>query len=107
MKSISALSLVMLSIACVFVADGCDSKQNSSPPTVFNWTNTLNTSTPTIMTDVWYKAEASYMQLELSATNLNTNQVPLWLQFQFEVINKTQADPLKEDMRIMAVQEIG
>jgi hypothetical protein len=107
MKYTSAFSLMMFSIVCVFIAAGCNSKQSSSPPVVFNWTNALNSSTPTIMTDSWDKAEASWMHLELSATNLNTNEINLWLQLQVEIFDKTKGDPLKDQVRIMAVQEIG
>ncbi|HTB84148.1 MAG TPA: hypothetical protein VK742_10885 [Candidatus Sulfotelmatobacter sp.] len=88
---------------------GCERKRTpvTTAPSSINWTNLLNTSRSTILTGRWEYAEASWMDLRLKKNELTDSELESWLRFQVDVLEQTKSDPLKEEIRIMAVQELG
>ena len=72
-----------------------------------NWTNLIDTSRSTILTGRWEYAEESWMNLNLQKSKMTDAELKLWIQLQADILRGTRSDPLKEEIRIMAVQEIG
>jgi hypothetical protein len=72
-----------------------------------NWTNLINTSRSTIVTGRWEYAEEAWMDLKLQKSKLTDPELKLWIQLQVDILQGTRSDPLKEEIRIMAVQELG
>jgi hypothetical protein len=101
--SISALAFVIVSV----VGLSCERKTTHvASPSPMNWTN-LDTSLPTIITGDWEHAEAAWMDLRLKRTKLTDLELKLWIQLQPDILQGTRTDPLKEEIRIMAVQELA
>jgi len=85
---------------------GCREKQKVDVMSL-DWNSNFNSNRFVVLTDRWEYAERAWMKLRVSqdsSTNFNLNQ---WLEFQVEILTKTQNDPLKEEVRIMAAQEFG
>jgi hypothetical protein len=72
-----------------------------------DWTNFVNASRATIITGDWGPAETAWMDLHLKAWNLKGAELYFWIEFQIEIVQETQADPLKREIRSMAIQELG
>lgn len=47
------------------------------------------------------------MDLRIKRSQLTDPELKLWIQFQVEILQGTRSDPLKDEIHIMAVQELG
>ena len=108
-RSINALRPVMfVCLICVFaLCLGCNDKQKAIVSPIPCWTNIFHLYSNSIVTGKWDEAEDRWMDLKLGATNLTVPEQQMWIAFQVQILECTQNDPLKDQVRIMAVQEIG
>ena len=102
------LTVLILSLPLLVSCPGCGSKTTPvATPSPVNWTNLLNTSRPIILTGDWAHAESAWMDLSIRRSQLTEPELKSWIQFQADILQATRSDPLKEEIRIMAVQELG
>jgi len=88
-----------------FVLAGCERRTNSSPKaTNMTWTNLLQTSRATILNGSWEQAETCWADLKKERRNVNYLQQ--WIQLQVDILEKTESDPLKNELRLEAIQEM-
>ncbi|PYK96041.1 MAG: hypothetical protein DME19_20995, partial [Verrucomicrobia bacterium] len=52
----------------------------------------------------WNKAEAAWDELKRGVRT--KEEINAWVKFQMEVLEKTKSDPLKEELRETAIQEM-
>lgn len=100
------LVLVLVSV----IGLGCERKTTpmaATPVSMNNWTNLIDASRSTIMTGEWWAAEKSWMDLRIKRSQLTDPELKLWIQFQVEIFQGTRSDPLKDEIHVMAVQELG
>ncbi|HTS17543.1 MAG TPA: hypothetical protein VMP11_08220 [Verrucomicrobiae bacterium] len=88
---------------------GCERKttQVAAAPISMNWTNLIDSARSTIVTGDWEHAEKSWMDLSLKKSKWTDPELRLWIQLQVDILQGTRSDPLKEEIRTMAVQELG
>jgi hypothetical protein len=104
------MNLWMLILSFVLVVGlSCERRTAhvAAAPSAINWTNLIDTSRSLIMTGRWEYAEESWMDLKLQKSKLTEPELKLWIQLQPDILQGTRSDPLKEEIRIMAVQELG
>ena len=100
-------------VATAFAILGCNHKSESklSDKKLANepWTNMLSQYKGTILTGSWQQAESYWMDLHLkiNSEKYNEDAANQWIQFQIEFLDKTKADPYRDEIRIMAIQELG
>jgi hypothetical protein len=59
------------------------------------------------MTGRWEYAEKAWADLSMETSKLTEPELKSWIQLQVDILQKTRSDPLKEEIHIMAVQELG
>jgi hypothetical protein len=95
----------MLTLALLLFC-GCEKESvNVKPGT--NWIADFDSSRSLILTGRWDYAESAWMHLGTSKARMTRENLAKWISFQIKILESTQDDPLKEPIRIMAVQEIG
>lgn len=96
-----ALFVVMLLIS------GCRQKQEHNVKHTTDWNSIFSSNRPIVLTGTWQYAESGWMDLKVKRELMSNDDRVRWIQFQVEILQKTQNDPLKEEVRIMAIQELG
>src|SRR5436190_24192130 len=84
---------------------GCERQANSSKSaTNMTWTNLLQTSRVTILQGSWEQAENCWANLKKDSRN--ADHLQQWIQLQVDILEKTESDPLKNELRLGAIQEM-
>lgn len=101
-------SIVFIVIMCVSIISckQSDIKNSTMPkPVTITWTNMLNRYRSTILTGSWEQAENGWAELNVKkpATQEDLRQ---WIQFQVDILETTTNDPLKDQLRIGAIQQM-
>src|SRR5256885_16907350 len=99
-------------VLCTAVCVGCGRQTNntnaSNGDTTANsemtWMLKLTNSQSLILTSQWNKAEAAWDELKRGVRT--KEEINAWVKFQMEVLEKTKSDPLKEELREGAIQEM-
>lgn len=86
----------------------CNRKADAPPsaPTAAtkSWTNMLTEARATVLTAKWDQAENSYAELRSKAI-WPPEELALWMQLQADILEQTKADPLKDQLRLTAIQQ--
>jgi len=69
-----------------------------------NWTNLLQTTRATILTGSWEQAENCWGDLKTDGRR--PENLKAWIDLQVEILEKTQTDPLKNELRRGAIQQM-
>ena len=99
-------------VLCTTLCVGCGRQTNntnaSNGDTTANsemtWMLKLTNSQSLILTSQWNKAEAAWDELKRGVRT--KEEINAWVKFQMEVLEKTKSDPLKEELRETAIQEM-
>jgi len=84
---------------------GCDRQLNSSQnATNITWTNLLQTSRTAILNGSWEQSESAWGKLHRDDRTRGHPQE--WIQLQVDILEKTESDPLKNDLRLGAIQQM-
>jgi len=74
-------------------------------PVTISWTNMLNQYRGTILTGSWEQAENLWAKLNVIKPS-NREDLGQWIQFQVEILETTTNDPLKDQLRMGAIQQM-
>jgi hypothetical protein len=98
--------LVLFTLICA--SCGKQNKNGSNIATVTNsqmsWLERLTNSQSLILTGQWNKAEVAWDELKKGVRT--KEEIDAWVKFQTDVLEKTKSDPLKEELREVAIQEM-
>src|ERR1039458_2806068 len=101
----SCLAFV-LTAACLGVG-GCGRRSATPPPPAAAaepWTNLLAKTRVAVLTARWDQAENAYADLRLKAV-WPPEELELWMRLQVDILEQTRSDPLKDQIRLSAIQE--
>jgi len=99
------LRWVLVFCSSLLLLVGCERKRNRSQnPTNTNWTNLLETCRATILKSSWEQAENCWANLKTNSRN--PDHLQQWIQLQVDILEKTEADPSKNELRLGAIQEM-
>ena len=100
--------LASLAAICAGCSRQDNGKNTSNDGQVANshmtWMVKLTNSQSLILTGQWNKAEAAWGELKRGVKT--KDEINAWVKFQMEVLEKTKSDPLKEELREGAIQEM-
>jgi hypothetical protein len=88
-----------------FVFAGCERRPNSSHnPTETPWNNLLQTSRATILNGSWQQSESAWGNLQRD--DRTGGHLDEWIQLQVDILEQTESDPLKSELRLGAIQQM-
>jgi hypothetical protein len=102
-KRMVTSALVLFFVLMQFA--GCERRPNSSQNTLnITWKNLLQTSRATILNGSWEQSESAWG--ELQRDDRTRDHLSEWIQLQVEILEKTENDPLKNQLRLGAIQQM-
>lgn len=88
-----------------FVLGGCEQRPSSSDnATNMTWTNLLQTSRTTILNGPWEQSESAWGKLQRDGRT--RDHLKEWIQLQVDILEETESDPLKNELRLGAIQQM-
>jgi hypothetical protein len=69
-----------------------------------SWSELLETNQPIILSGSWERAENAYAELRKGV--YSDAELKLWMALQVAILEKTTADPSKDELRLSAVQQM-
>ena len=100
-------------VAAIITLVGCERKNEPKPveqqASNVAWTNMLSQYRGTILTGSWVQAETYWNELHyrINPASCTKDEANQWVQFQIEFLQKTGADPYRDEIRICSIQELG
>jgi hypothetical protein len=96
--------ILRTSLVCIVIILASCADEGAVPERQVAWTNLLASSRSGILTGSWYQAESEWSKLK--KPNWSNEELRLWMELQVEILDKTKNDPLKESLRLVAIQEM-
>src|SRR5262249_53504820 len=105
-RPIENAAIAVAVVAAVLLAIvGCSrGKESAGKPSNASWSSALQSGTPTILTGRWENAENVWSTL--SQRPKDESERKQWIQLQVRILQETVADPLKDEIRVSAIQEM-
>ncbi|MEI6210850.1 MAG: hypothetical protein WCR06_04420 [bacterium] len=106
----AARILVLVSAACGLLLTGCASApaQRASSEEQTPWRAKYARCREMVLSGPAEMAEIAWADLDYTGSpKLDKEDLKLWLDFQVEILEKTQRDPTKQGVHLQAVQEIS
>ena len=101
----SCLAFVLVTAS--LAVGGCGRRSATPPPPAAAaepWTNLLAKTRMAVLTARWHQAENAYADLRLKAI-WPPEELELWMRLQVDILEQTRKDPLKDQIRLSAIQQ--
>ncbi|EDY15824.1 hypothetical protein CfE428DRAFT_6651 [Chthoniobacter flavus Ellin428] len=100
MDNVRTFAFVLFAAVGIAVVSGCRRESHH----VLNWEERYQKGRLTILNGKWEDAENSWS--ELSKEGRQDGHLRQWIQMQIDILENTEADPLKSELRGVAMQEM-